>query len=273
MQLASGRVLSLSLALRSFLAFECFHWRRAFAWQGGMRRHSEGNTIFWFMAHVPSSLWSIFAPGTWGALRPLWLWPPCSASQCFSYVADNQRANGTSDVSFWGVGLFTTFCRLTPKVRIYNQLAIRGLYRSTEAGSQLSCLTSCSGRMCPPGVSFAGPQVQIEINYPTIYIPSGWQDFGTINSAPYPSITPILSRILIHPFMFGYCSADLGSAERKAPWKAIKTAGAQHTGDARVGADTSTEPRWVHWRFWLQESFYDAKLVYECKCTWVKYVK
>ena len=98
--------------------------------------------FFWFMAYVPSSLWSIFAPGTWGALRPLWLWPPCSASQCFSYVADNPRANGMSDVSFWGVGLFTTFCRLTPKVRICNQLAITGLYRSTEAGSQLSCLTS-----------------------------------------------------------------------------------------------------------------------------------
>ena len=46
MQLASGRVLCLSLALRSLLAFVCFFWRRSFAWQGARSCHSQGGSIF-----------------------------------------------------------------------------------------------------------------------------------------------------------------------------------------------------------------------------------
>ena len=138
----------LSAALRAFLAFACFFWLRAFAWQGGMRsRHSEGDRIFWFMAYVPWSLWSIFAPETWGAVPQLWLWQPSSASQCFSYVVGNRRTTGMSDVSLWGVGLFTSFCGLTRKARICNQCAIRDRNRFREAGSQLSSLTSVAERV------------------------------------------------------------------------------------------------------------------------------
>ena len=46
MQLASGRVLVLSLALRARLASLCFFWRRDFAWQGARTCHSQEGTIF-----------------------------------------------------------------------------------------------------------------------------------------------------------------------------------------------------------------------------------
>ncbi len=45
MQLASGRVLALSRALRALLASLCFFWRRAFAWQGARTCHSQEGRI------------------------------------------------------------------------------------------------------------------------------------------------------------------------------------------------------------------------------------
>ena len=111
MQLASGRVLSLSLALRSFLAFECF-------FLAACLRLTRRNEI----------------TSKWG--RHNFLVHGVRAFESLEHFCSR-------NLRFCGrFGLFTTFCRLTCKVRICNQLTISGLYRSTEAGSQLSCLTS-----------------------------------------------------------------------------------------------------------------------------------
>ena len=72
---------------------------------------------------------------------------------------------------FWGVGFFTAFCGLIFKVCIRSHPAIRSLYFSTAAGSQLSWATSLAsasdGRLIcrPPGVNWRPDDIFKESPY------------------------------------------------------------------------------------------------------------